>query len=1198
MFKTGRKLTAILLSLFMIMSASAPMAYATDGDPTSPPGNEQGGQGGGEQGDPEDPPHVDHVLAGTVKLLKYGQSESSAVATDKYEVVINAKDATLKPEIGSDGKFSITVPLENEKENGKYTWTVSATDETHPASGTLEAGKNETLIITERYVPSASDFEFTETGRIKNGFLEGPGDYVIKPSAQGAKLSKQLDAGSASTITVHVDETGNIEPFYVWLDDLCSKKLTGQTTKVDDGAPVIQSVTTESADPGTFVKVHGIYSKQEAKILLKTVIKESGAGLASVYLVGEKNGQTRRYDPTAVTGQQGQYTAEIGLPEGLETLDAEVIRIVAVDAFGHESEKVLIAQTEEGSSVTLEEIEPEVYGLKVAGTEYDLDNAEDMQALSKKWFTSAPSIEVKARDTLSGLSEISLLEGETVLDSETISEKEQGEKTLSATARESGSSTGSYSFTVKAKDNAGNETEKTFSFRIDSVKPVLSFSGITEGSFVKDAPTLTVNENESYSSESDNRITVTIETLKGDDPVVLTFDGTNKAVIGPENFSASDNYIVRMDAVDAAGNHADQKTVSFCKDSVDPDITLNIIGKANDRGWYKKIPKLEATAQDVLSGLESFAVYRDGETLESLDPKGSVELKTISRDASIEEESSDGSYTFEAKASDRAGNRISKDVRIKIDTVAPVVSAEGVEKDRHYRSVPTITISQKEKYYNADGAYIRYHITRDNRVDVGAGTIRGEKEATIPSHYFKEDGEYAVSINAEDAAGNESNEIILEFIKDSTAPVISLSGVTDGKYYNKPQTVTLKVIERFFKTNDVKVTATRTLGGNTATLSFPWTNKGETSLSSKTFSETGTYKITASAEDKAGNRANTKTLTFTVDTKAPEISITGVTDGAVYTYGQGVSPKVDIKDDYLDSKSIVYTKGGVPISNPSFEQIKENDGLYTLTVTATDKAGNTTRKQVSFTINRFGSYYEYNDAIRNLMGKAVQHVDENLIITEHNVSVVEKMDKKVYRDSKLVDNSAKTQHADAGTEQLYRHIFGPENFEEEGAYTINVISKDAAGNEMDSQDENGQITFYVDRTAPTITVEGIDPKGVKAETADVIIRTSDTLTGVKEVAASVDGQEQDLVQNEDGTCSFTLGKGMRQEVRVSATDGAGNEEIYETTASVSPSGASLFLNRFGKWLGIGAAGLAAVAGLIILLGKRRKKDDEEQQPEA
>lgn len=971
------KLLAMLLCSVMLF---APVAAFAEGE-------------GGDTPPQDDPPEVTYQLTGTVYQYAFSTSESSGSLKSGVDVVISLESGTTTVTSGSDGTFTYTFEDESLRtDDGKYSYSIAKSDEHYAASGTIEEGteeepKENKLYIRERYDPQGSDYEFAESDDVKkvgsDTWVKAAGTYTIK-GVSGKQLAKILDGTPSDTIDVSVSDSGSLEPFFVFVDGWCSKILIGQTAKVDHGAPVVSSVTTEAANGSTYVKEHGIYGREKAELILTTDITEESQ-IREVYLCSTVGEETRRYDAAEVSGSSGKYSVEIPLPDEETIMDAQLVKLVAADIFGNKSTEVLIAQTEDGSSVTLEQI--------------------------------APVIE---------------------------------------------------------------------------------------------------------KSES---------------------------------------------------------------------------GKKSGYGWYSEMPTLTAKATDELSGLASLKIAGEGSTIaEETYQDKTREQKTVSGAASFGEESSSGSYSYTVTATDNSGNTGTETFNVKIDLTKPSVEASGVKTGEHYRDNPSIRIEEEEKYYSEKGNRIYVNVTRDGKLTTFDNTYTGVNSAKIPGSAFDTDGDYKVTIYAKDAADNESETLTYTFVKDATAPKVSISGVKEGKFYNKKQTVTVTVTEHNYKTDDVSISAVRKLGDSTKNYGFPWSNTGVESESSKTFSDTGTYTITASAEDKAGNKGGPKKVSFTIDTKAPVIEITGVRDGGVYTYGQGLNPDAKVTDDYLASKSISFTKGGQAVSSPSFEQLKENDGFYTMTVTATDKAGNTARKEISFVVNRFGSWFEYNSAIKELQGKAVQNVTADLVVTEHNVSKVTESKVNVYRDGKLASTGTTTANEGA-SENVYAHTYKSDLFEEEGAYEINVISKDEVGNEMDSEAENGKVFFYVDRNPPNITVDGIDPKGIKADKTTLTVKATDLLSGIESVGATVDGQPVALTETgNDGEWTLSLGEGLRQSVRIVSKDRAGNEGVFEDKVSVSANAFKLWFDRIGKFLLGGLLLLGVLGGLFFfLIAKRRKNDDEEEE---
>ena len=99
---------------------------------------------------------------------------------------------------------------------------------------------------------------------------------------------------------------------------------------------------------------------------------------------------------------------------------------------------------------------------------------------------------------------------------------------------------------------------------------------------------------------------------------------------------------------------------------------------------------------------------------------------------------------------------------------------------------------------------------------------------------------------------------------------------------------------------------------------------------------------------------------------------------------------VNVTDEFI-SDHIKVNETGVSAIVDTFEKVTENDGIYNIKVSFTDKAGHYAEKSAKFTVNRYGSVYEYNDYLISLIadgGAYTQKVDEDLVITEYNASFV------------------------------------------------------------------------------------------------------------------------------------------------------------------------------------------------------------------
>ncbi len=244
------------------------------------------------------------------------------------------------------------------------------------------------------------------------------------------------------------------------------------------------------------------------------------------------------------------------------------------------------------------------------------------------------------------------------------------------------------------------------------------------------------------------------------------------------------------------------------------------------------------------------------------------------------------------------------------DTTPPVITLKGK---------PTVTIEQGTKYTDA-GATAKDDV--DGVVEV----------TTSDSVDTSKVGTYTITYTATDEAGNEvTKKRVIKVVPkgtpiDNTPPVITLKG---------EPTVT---IEKGKKYTDVGATARDDVDGVVEVIT---SGRVDTS-------KVGTYTITYTATDKAGNVATKKRTvkvvakTIVVDKTAPVITLKGkptvtIEKGKKYT-DAGATAK-----DNVDGTVKVIKSGSVDTSTL---------GEYTITYTATDKAGNkaTATRKVKVTL--------------------------------------------------------------------------------------------------------------------------------------------------------------------------------------------------------------------------------------------------------
>lgn len=312
----------------------------------------------------------------------------------------------------------------------------------------------------------------------------------------------------------------------------------------------------------------------------------------------------------------------------------------------------------------------------------------------------------------------------------------------------------------------------------------------------------------------------------------------------------------------------------------------------------------------------------------------------------------DGDYVVECHATDRAGNAygpIRKTFRV--DTTAPGILLEGITDKAVLNKEGALKITAFDNFedgYNVSikGTYKAQNGTSDLRL----ADYKTEGLISSNTYYFKNDGEYELTVKASDSAGNTYEEN-LGFSVDRTAPVITMTEglkIKDEMITNEPPTLNFRIVENNYGTSKVFCDLKKRKGmkGFEPCKSPEWIMTGETADFSLTVEEEGSYELTVKAVDAAGN-SSVKTMRFTLDMTSPQIDYIENLDRKYIksfklpgNFGEFIKDQNDVSyQTYLNSMN--YDEG---------EEVAE-DGKYVLKVSAVDDAGNQTEKSVEFIVD-------------------------------------------------------------------------------------------------------------------------------------------------------------------------------------------------------------------------------------------------------
>ena len=613
---------------------------------------------------------------------------------------------------------------------------------------------------------------------------------------------------------------------------------------------------------------------------------------------------------------------------------------------------------------------------------------------------------------------------------------------------------------------------------------------------------------------------------------------------------------------------------------------------------------------------------------------------------------------------DRAGNKTDnvKD-SLSIDKTKPVIDVKYDNNEHttyggndYYKADRTATVTVTER--NFDESLVEAAIMRNGGryTTIGGWTHNNntadpDKSTHVAKIVYNTDGDFTFDIAVKDKAMNSADKFTQQkFTVDKTAPVIDVSfdnnSAKNGNYYKADRTATIKITEHNFNSGSQYVNIPVTAEGTTAPSVVGWSGSGNDHNATVSFNKDGKYSFTVDYTDLAGNKAVQKKVdSFYIDKTAPEVEITGVADHQAYN--GTVAPVVTYRDDNFtddhdfrftkidingksdDTSKFDYDTGGNGVTEfiykyRDFAEVLENDGIYNFTVELSDKAGNSTSKSVTFSVNRFGSTFKASDESEKLIKNGYTNAEQDIVVEEINVSPLTKhsvtLAKSGGNSTELVENTDYTFTSSNNGNEWCKSVYtvNKKNFSDEAAYTVTIMSVDKAKNtnnnrmadsSLSTEQKNKRecaISFVVDKTSPLVSITGIkDNELYKEASKKVKIVCEDDNLDKSKLFVTLDnkklaeGEDYTIVDDKDGSIAGMLTAeivlkaetgGIKENLKVTIGDLAGN--TGEKSVDNFILSANIFQRFFANPVLVICtfAGLALViAAVIFFVAKKRKK---------
>lgn len=1082
-------------------------------------------------------------------------------------------DVSFEANDDVSGITKVYVDIDDERHqiqavNGKYNYTFTdEQDKEHTFYVVDNAGnvsKKTTKIQIDRADPVITDFKVSSNKDWANedvtvSFKANDGGKYVSGIASAYIVingkEDEIKPNEQGVYSYKFTAEQNIKPEFYVIDNAGNKSKV-QTTeiKIDKTKPVINgqpiSIVDKSGNEVSNVERLTWCIIRNEPILIKipsaSVVdpaNENNHTFSGVKTITLKTDKDSAFDEKKAT-ENGDYIFEIPSTMLAANIKHNNIYFVVTDNADNVSKSYKLSELTAkniSDNVLIDQIAPQISDITLSDPNYKKGNDfwyKTPNVTATAYFSDDADIE--KGETASGLESIQIGASKSKT-SKSDESKGMGNNSYSVTSNGSDlKSNGTIEFRASAIDLAGNKAgEKTVTAYVDTVAPVvnkISVNGVEVS-----------NNGGKYAVEAFGNSARRVEISASD------ISGNKSGISGLNSITYSlydeNGKEIRKETVSVSGNNA---SISF-------DISPNFKGH------------IKAFATD--------NVKNEGAKTKS-------RFVVVENSSKHNETSSINIKLPQTSKKDSSGNNLYNndiDVQFSVsDSYSGVKSVSYTIKDRNGEN--TVTVG-------------------DMSVDKSDGNINTELSKTIKVGNNENDIKLTVTI--EDNAGNKSSKDVT-FSIDKTAPTIEVTfdnnnrnrNYSDSEYYKADRTATVTITERNFNEADVKATIAGLPSGNPTISSFT-TVAGSTPDQTKhvakiTFGKDADYTMSIDFTDMAGNRASQyKSNKFTIDKTKPvisEIKLSPSPSNSKY-FNEDVTVSVTVNEHNFDSSLVKFTsiKGTLPkIPKSDWKddgdkhtvsfKLKAED-IYSFRVGMTDKAVNAaadktqseivldkTKPGVEISGVKDKKAYGYND--KDKVAPVFTFSDTN--IDPENVSY------KIYKigqDGSKTDVTSKFDNTKSNVKNGAMTVSFNEfksTSDVDGLYTIEVSSKDLAGNESSdtkvfSVNRYGS-SFVIDDSmkdlihsyiskGEDVKVKIINVNKISDENTTVTVTYNGTNITLK---AGTDYTFSTISESDDGWCEYevTINKSVFEKdgsysVKVTAVDEANNTSTNTDDAHVS-----------------------------------------------
>lgn len=406
-------------------------------------------------------------------------------------------------------------------------------------------------------------------------------------------------------------------------------------------------------------------------------------------------------------------------------------------------------------------------------------------------------------------------------------------------------------------------------------------------------------------------------------------------------------------AVDAAGNYGPWSAIqSATIDSTAPVLTPSLKGGVlkgtqfitlNISEPYLKSSAIRIVKPDYSSVLATPGVSNQAGTGNPLTYAWNTKLV------------SDGAYKIQYGARDILDHATNEFYDVVVDNTPPVITPSA-DANKIVSGVRSFTINQTEA--NPSTLYIEYDEkgSNGNWVKKQGQQFDNTNSATLTVDTKNwNDGQHQIKVTSKDAAGNASGYSFTVNVDNTApdAPVITTPAFTNNTNVTVSWTDASSDVASYTLESFRDAAYTDLIGSAT----YPGT---QTNVTLENIPE-GTYYLRLSAKDGQANRSAYGYAKVTVDKTGPAVSLASPAPGTTFGNGASVTINGTTGDAAMYTLSIKNSSGEVVASEEgqnfslfAWNTEKLESGMYTVTLTGKDQAGNVNTSSVNLNVDNTG----------------------------------------------------------------------------------------------------------------------------------------------------------------------------------------------------------------------------------------------------